>query len=202
MEFTPEDWLNFTTALLCHDIGFARGICKLDKHCVVATGVSNNTIELPKGCSDSCLGPIHVDRGKMFVRDRLNEISELDIEKIQDYIESTRYPVPQENKVTDELAKLARAADYIGQLGDPNYLRKSPALFYEFVETGVDKKLGYKNPGDLKKNFAKFFWNEVHPHIKNAISLLNTTSNGRAWIAGLHAHVFDIEHEISQNCKG
>jgi outer membrane immunogenic protein len=39
------------------------------------------------------------------------------------------------------------AADLIGQLGDPHYMRKSNALFYEFEEIGLNKKLGYETPG-------------------------------------------------------
>ena len=27
---TPEDWLHYTTALLVHDIGYVRGVCKGD----------------------------------------------------------------------------------------------------------------------------------------------------------------------------
>ena len=36
-----------------------------------------------------------------------------------------------------------RAADLIGQLGDPHYLRKANALYYEFEEVGMNKQLGY-----------------------------------------------------------
>src|SRR3954470_329142 len=30
-EVTPEDWLHFTLATLCHDIGYVRGVCQGDK---------------------------------------------------------------------------------------------------------------------------------------------------------------------------
>jgi hypothetical protein len=42
-----------------------------------------------------------------------------------------------------------RAADLIGQLGDPHYLRKANALYYEFDEAGVNRQLGYTSPRDL-----------------------------------------------------
>src|SRR5258708_36647301 len=29
---TPLDWLNFTVSLLCHDIGYVRGICRGDSN--------------------------------------------------------------------------------------------------------------------------------------------------------------------------
>ena len=44
---------------------------------------------------------------------------------------------------------LVRAADLIGQLGDPHYLRKANALYYEFEEVGMNKQLGYTSPADL-----------------------------------------------------
>jgi hypothetical protein len=39
-----------------------------------------------------------------------------------------------------------RAADLIGQLGDPNYIRKANALFHEFAEIGFANQLGYGSP--------------------------------------------------------
>jgi len=39
-----------------------------------------------------------------------------------------------------------RAADLIGQLGDPHYLRKANALYYEFEEIGLNRQLGYESP--------------------------------------------------------
>jgi hypothetical protein len=52
-------------------------------------------------------------------------------------IEYTRVPykVPSsDDDLNEEEGFLLRAADLIGQLGDPNYMRKSNALFYEFEE--------------------------------------------------------------------
>ena len=48
---------------------------------------------------------------------------------------------------------LLRAADLIGQLGDPNYMRKSNALFHEFEEIGLNKTLGYATPADIVYDF-------------------------------------------------
>jgi hypothetical protein len=50
-----------------------------------------------------------------------------------------------------------RAADLIGQLGDPLYLRKLNALFHEFAETGLNDVLGYANPADLADQFSTSF---------------------------------------------
>ena len=48
-------------------------------------------------------------------------------------------PDDGDHSETDTEAGLVRAADLIGQLGDPLYPRKLNALFYEFAETGVNQ---------------------------------------------------------------
>jgi hypothetical protein len=101
---------------------------------------------------------------------------------------------------TEGYRGLIRAADFIGQLGDPNYLRKTPALFYEFEETGTNAKIGYKNPGDMRKSFAKFYWEAVSPYIQTALYYLRVTQEGKQWVANLHSHVFSVEHSNS-SCK-
>src|SRR6266536_4921771 len=49
----------------------------------------------------------------------------------------------------NEDANLLRAADLIGQLGDPNYIRKANALYYEFEEAGLNRQRGYTSPAVL-----------------------------------------------------
>ena len=53
------------------------------------------------------------------------------------------------------------AADLIGQLGDPHYLRKANALFHEFAEIGIAQRLGYGSPADLVERYPDFFWTHV-----------------------------------------
>ena len=86
-----------------------------------------------------------------------------------------------------------RAADLIGQLGDPHYLRKLNALFHEFEETGMNRQLGYASPADLVDRYPQFYWSSVAPHIQTAIRYLNVTSSGRQWIANLYSNVFRAE---------
>ena len=57
----------------------------------------------------------------------------------------------------------------IGQLGDPGYLRKIPALFYEFQEIGLNETIGYKSPGNMRRTFTLFYWNSVVPYIGEAM---------------------------------
>ena len=97
----------------------------------------------------------------------------------------------------DEEASIVRAADFIGQLGDPNYIRKANALYHEFEEVGMNRQLGYESPADIVNRYPQFYWDMVAPHIQTEIRYLNMTSSGRQWIASLYANVFRAEREIS-----
>src|SRR5206468_3477748 len=100
-------------------------------------------------------------------------------------VECTRFPVsiPPEHEEIEEEGALLRAADLIGQLGDPHYLRKANALYYEFEEAGLNRQLGYGSPADLVDRYPQFYWNSVSPRIETAIRYLNVTASGRHWIA-------------------
>lgn len=192
-----EDWLHFVIALLCHDIGYVKGVCRQDRKGVYATGQDGGTVELGEGTTDAALTPYHVDRGKLFVQERFAGHELIDVNRIEQCIEPTRFPVPSgdDGFANAHYPGLVRAADLIGQLGDPRYLRKIPALYYEFEETGVNARLGYQNPGDLKKNYAKFYWKQVAPYIQEALAYLSSTQQGSQMRANLFANVFVVEHE-------
>ena len=87
-----------------------------------------------------------------------------------------------------------RAADLIGQLADVNYLRKIPALFAEFSETGVNQRLGYRSPADLRAKYPESFWTKVSPYIGHGLRYLSVTQEGKLWISNLYSHVFSQEH--------
>lgn len=198
---TPRDWLHFMLALLFHDIGYTRDICRSDNGSQIATGTNTGTLVLPFGATDAALEPYHVDRSKLFVRERFGAqlIQDIDGEQIASYIEMTRFPKPHIVAEYDDSSyhSLVRAADVIGQLGDSGYLRKIPALYYEFEAVGKNAELGYTSPGDMYVNYAKFFWENVQPRIGTALRYLRATQAGKQWIANLHAHVFAIEHADS-----
>jgi hypothetical protein len=193
---TPEDWVHFTIATLVHDIGYLRGICAGDGEGRYVIGSDGQTVELPRGASDAALAPYHVDRGKIFVRARFAPFETIDAERIARGIELTRFPVPMDNDHGDTAGEpgLVRAADLIGQLGDPHYPRKWKALFHEFEETGMAAQLGYATPADLAEGYPRFFWTCVSPYIQPAVAHLDRTSEGKLWLAQLYSHVFVEEH--------
>lgn len=194
---TPREWLHFMMALLCHDIGYVRGVCRADRDGRYATGVGKKTIRIPVGSTDAALTKYHVDRSKRFIFERFGEtLTDVEPQTIADYIEMTRFPIPDDalHQETHGFGSLVRAADFIGQLGDPNYLRKIPALFYEFQEIGENKQTGYSSPGHMRESFTVFYWNVVSPHIQDALRYLSKTQEGKQWIANMHSHVFDVEH--------
>lgn len=193
-----EDWLHFHIALLCHDIGYVKGVCRLDQTDlrIYATGVGDGKIKLPPGATDASLTPYHVDRGQMFVSERFGDHKLIDAERVKRNIELTRFPVPADEDYQDTVnyPGLVRAADLIGQWSDPRYLQKVAALFYEFEETGQNQVLGYRNPGDLRDGYPKFYWNVVHWYVKDAIGYLELTQQGKQVVANLSANVFRVEH--------
>ena len=195
---TPTDYSNFIVACLTHDIGYVRGIVKGDDDDGYVVDGTGRKVSLPRGSSDAALAPYHVERSQLFVLDRVAAIEELDGARIARAIGFTRFPyslTPDEKEI-DEDGSLLRAADLIGQLGDPHYLRKANTLYYEFEEIGLNRQLGYESPADLVDKYPQFYWNSISPHIQVAIRYLNVTSSGRQWIAGLYSNVFRAEREL------
>jgi len=199
---TPTDYSNFIVACLTHDIGYVRGIVKGDKDDGYVVDGTGRKISLPRGSSDAALAPYHVERSKLFVLDRVAAVEGLDSARIARAIASTQFPYAsptdekQDEQGIDELGSLLRTADLIGQLGDPHYLRKANALYYEFEEIGLNRQLGYESPADIVDKYPQFYWNNISPHIQAAIGYLNVTSSGRWWIAGLYSNVFRAEREL------
>jgi hypothetical protein len=194
----PREWLHFIVSLLCHDIGYVRGICRGDADGRYVTNVAGDKVSLPDRATDAAMTPYHVARSKLFVHERFGKAALLhfDLAEIEANIEHTRFPVPQneEHGATNDFPGLLRAADLIGQLADPNYLRKTAALFNEFRETGMAEKLQYNTPADLREKYPHFFWNVVQPFIGDALHYLRITQEGQQWIANLYANVFSTEH--------
>jgi hypothetical protein len=192
---SAEDYAHVIIACLAHDIGYVRGLFKDDDADGFVVDAAGQRVTLPRGSSDAALMPHHVDRSKLYVMNRL-EGEPLDKKRIADAIEGTRFP-PQPGQEHGEEASILRAADFIGQLGDPNYLRKANALYHEFEEVGINRQLGYESPADIVNRYPQFYWNSVAPYIQTEIRYLNMTPNGRQWIASLYGNVFRAERGIA-----
>jgi hypothetical protein len=198
MPTSADDYAHVIVACLLHDIGYVRGVLMGDSEDGYVVDAKGRKAKLPRGSSDAALLPYHVERSKLFALDRLSNIEFVDPARVARAIEFTRFPSAIDPAGQDvEEGSLVRAADLIGQLGDPHYLRKANALYYEFEEVGMNKQLGYASPADLTDLYPQFYYNSVAPHVQTAIRYLNVTSSGRQWIAGLYSNVFRAESELN-----
>ncbi len=199
---SPSEWLNFMVSLLCHDIGYLKGACAADqpKDHTFVTGSEHQSVTIPATATGASLTPYHVDRGKLFVAERLNSCDLVDIRAVQLNIELTRFPVPKDAlyKDTSCLPGLARGADLIGQLSDPFYLAKLPMLFAEFAELGSNQVMGYRDPKDLRAGYPKFYWHCVSMYLSHCIRYLEVSKTGRAILNNLDRNRIIVEKEMDR----
>jgi hypothetical protein len=190
---TRKDSLNVIIALLCHDIGYVRGICASDDGERLSNGIGNQSTRIAIRRSDAALMPIHVNRSKCYVEEQFGQLALADIPLVQSCIERTRFPVPIDPSyaLTADYPGLVRGADLIGQLSDLRYLNKLSAIFYEFEEVGFNEGMGYGSPGDLLEAYPLFFEQCVHPYIVESVRLLETTVDGREIVVHLYANLDD-----------
>ena len=193
---SAADWTHFIVSLLCHDIGYVRGICPGDSGNIAVINAAGETVKLPDTATDAFLTPHHVERGKLFVQWRFKDHPLIDPRIITTNIENTRFPVPAstDQSLGTTWPGLVRAADLIGQLADPDYIRKLPALFHEFEETGANQRLGHKSHDDLREQYPSFYWNFVSAHVQPSIEYLKVTRTGRKWLASLRSTIFAAQH--------
>jgi hypothetical protein len=190
-DVNPTDWIHALIAMLFHDIGYIRGLLREDEDNSYIADETGNRVTLPAGASDASLMPHHVTRGCLFVHERFANHPQLNVATITSHIEMTRFPVPLEARYqrVDSYAALVRAADLIGQMGDPAYDRKLGKLFSELAETGEAKRLGYHNADELRAGFPEFFYDQVYPYITDGLRFLRQTEEGLQWITSLFHRV-------------
>ena len=198
-DIVASDYAHMIVACLFHDIGYVRGILPGDDADGFVIDEHGGKVKVPRGSSDAALTAYHVDRSKLFIRHRFEGIAQLDADRICRAVEGTRFPgrMPADINEVDEEVGLLRAADLIGQLGDPHYIRKANALYYEFEEAGLNRQLDYGSPADLVERYPQFYWNMISPFIQPAIRHLQVTSNGRQWVANLYSNVFRAERDLA-----
>ena len=190
-DITASDWLHAVIAMLYHHIGYIRGVLKQDGNASYQIDEMGTRIDAPMGATDAFLTPYHVTRGCIFIVERFANEPLLNTDILASHIEMTRFPVPADPyyQADDTHSALVRAADLIGQMGDPQYLRKLSRLFAEFRETGDAVRLGYASAGDLREKFPAFFYQQVYPHIGPGLRYLSKTREGQQWMANLFHHV-------------
>ena len=69
---TPSVWVHFVISLLHHDIGYVRGICKADRSGRYTINADMDTVAPPAGSTDAFLTPYHVDRAKLYIKERFS----------------------------------------------------------------------------------------------------------------------------------
>ena len=60
-------------SLLCHDIGYVRGVCRGDRDGHYVSGENGKLVPISAGATDASLTPYHVARSKLFVRERFGK---------------------------------------------------------------------------------------------------------------------------------
>jgi hypothetical protein len=205
-DVSAEDWLQTIISLLCHDIGYVKGICQRDSYSnrLFTTATDSAMLYLSPEATDASLAPYHVDRGQCFVEETLSQYPGVDVDRVKHNIELTRFPVPPDQLHQDTVCYpgLVRAADLIGQLADPNYLQKTTALFQEFEEIGIHQQLGYQTPEDLRLSYPEFFWTVVYQYIQTGLQYLEVTITGQKIINDLHRNLFLAEAERRTRVHG
>ncbi len=80
---TPRDWLHFIISLLCHDIGYVRGVCRGDGNGRYVYDAKGEVVALPDGSTDASLTHYHVTRSKLFVRERFGKIALIHVDTME-----------------------------------------------------------------------------------------------------------------------
>ncbi len=111
LKVDAADAMHFLLACLMHDIGYVRGICAGDTSDRVVINEVGDTIQMSIDASDAALAPYHVDRSKLFIRERAALIDFVDGERIARAVELTRFPVPNDadHAETDTEAELVES---------------------------------------------------------------------------------------------
>ena len=77
------------------------------------------------------------------------------------WLTSSRTNLDLEMEIKAE--RVLNTADYLGQMSDPEYLRKLPMLYVEFIEGGV---FGYASVEDLLEKTPEFFQDFVMKRLR------------------------------------
>jgi hypothetical protein len=92
---SPPDWLHFISSLLCHDIGYVRGVYLSDGNGRYVCNEQGDLVEVADGATDASMTPYHVSRSKVFVRERFGKarVVQFDTLSIERYDAPSGEPV-------------------------------------------------------------------------------------------------------------
>ena len=184
---SPEDWLHAVIAMLFHDVGYLRDLLPEDRPDSCLVDHDGARVSPPAGATDAWMMQYHVTRGDLFVHHHYANHPLINADRVAAYIEMTRFPVPNRlpYQQLDTMGAMVRAADLIGQMGDPNYVAKLSSLFVEFKENGEADRLGFSSVAELRADSEAFFNQQIAPYLPEALKLLRATDEGQAWVASL-----------------
>lgn len=186
---SPREWLNFMVACLGHDIGYVFGIFPGDK------ALRKKYQKQNENCTGASLTPQHVDRSRQFIKERFGHLDCLDMDLVMEMIEYTRFEADarEQHPEIGSFPGLVRAADLIGQMASPLYIKKMWHLYQEFVETGALANLPFDTVYGMRKYYPDFFKNVIKPLIEDAADLLQLTMEGRTILASLSYNLYHTE---------
>ncbi|MGB3614797.1 MAG: hypothetical protein WBA10_13475, partial [Elainellaceae cyanobacterium] len=119
-DVSRQSWIDVTTALVFHDVGYVKGACgndHVEAHRYVAAA-DGSVVQLSPDTTDASLAPYHVSRGQIIAEELIGSSTDIDLDIVKTAIEFTRFPVPPDAAYhnTSSYFGLVRAADLIGQL--------------------------------------------------------------------------------------
>ena len=184
-QVSAQQWATYVISLLFHDVGYIKRLLSGDTVDHVVVDQSGATQTLPHGATDAALTLFHVDRGMAFVAQKYASCRLLDVSAILENIENTRFPPPAQVLAAPcsrtRWPDMVRAADLIGQLAEPNYLQKLPALYEEYVECGTAQSMGLQDYRGLLIKFPEFFSKVVSNLVAEAFDALAAAPDGARW---------------------
>lgn len=183
---TTREWMNFMVACLGHDIGYVFGILPGDQE------LRNGYLKNNGNVTGASLTPLHVDRSKAFMKNRFGHLDFIDPDAVSEMIEYTRFDgeALRSNRETGTFPGLVRAADLIGQMASPQYLKKMWHLYHEFEETGALSDQPFDTVDGMRRFYPDFYDKVAGPLVQDAIHLLEMTMEGRMIVASLYYNLY------------
>lgn len=160
MLITHEFFRIGLVAVLLHDIGYLKE--ENDEH---GTGAKFTFVHERRSCelAHMCLSAEGWSQQEIFAVQHI--ISCTGPRALMDTI-------PFRHRLEKVIGQMVCTADYLGQLSDPHYMEKIPALFAEFVESDSYRGIApgrrqFKNLQSLYSGTEDFWYDHVLPRLEN-----------------------------------